>query len=223
MKKFLTRRLTAGQAVVVIVLALILAGLGYLGYNLVSAAILEARVKAALPQVCSAIRNQRKVLLSAIEAYKSHFGVYPPDHLLSRQPLVVDAVTNTLLYELAGVVYNPTNKAYRLDRMEEADADFVKRFFGCDFKNCSTNPAAVQNFLGEFPPFRQVHDDPDTYLLSFALYSEPVEPELLYQMDSSPWRYVSSAPTNNPGRFDLWMEVWTKTRKVTIGNWKEVE
>jgi hypothetical protein len=42
-------------------------------------------------------------------------------------------------------------------------------------------------------------------------------------MDFSSWRYVCSATTNNPGKFDLWMELKTKDRTITIGNWKTVQ
>jgi len=50
-----------------------------------------------------------------------------------------------------------------------------------------------------------------------------VAPEVIWEFDVSPWRYVSSAPTNNPGKFDLWNEVKTKIRTVIIGNWRAVE
>jgi hypothetical protein len=91
--------------------------------------------------VSAAIREQPRELLSAIEAYKAHFGVYPPDHVVSRQPLVVDAVKNPLLYELAGVIYNPTNKMFQLGGLEAADAKYVKEFFRLDgFKNCGERP-----------------------------------------------------------------------------------
>lgn len=36
----------------------------------------------------------------------------------------------------------------------------------------------------------------------------------------NPWRYVSSNPTNNPGRFDLWAEYIENNEKKLIGNWR---
>ena len=225
MKKYLNRRLTARQTVAIVALIAALAGLGYLSYTLVSAKILEAKVKASLPKVCAGIRDQRRVLVNAIEAYKTQFGFYPPDHVVSRQPLVVDAITNTLLYELAGVTYDPTNKEFQVGHLERADAKYVKEFFQCDgFKNCAENSNEVKHFLpDENPPVRQLHDDPDVFALSFPLYSEAVDPQVMWEFQVSSWRYISSNPTNNAGKFDLWIELKTKNQTVTIGNWKTVE
>ena len=49
-----------------------------------------------------AARTQRDLIVDAIEAYHTHFGFYPPDHVVSRNPLRVDPITNTLVYELGG-------------------------------------------------------------------------------------------------------------------------
>ena len=160
---------------------------------------------AAIPKVCASVRQQRRTLLSAIEAYKAHFGVYPPDHVTSRQPLVVDPVNNPLLYELAGVTFNPTNQMFEVGYLEPADAKYVKEFFHCDgFKNCGERVDQVKNFLPvEKLPARQLHDDPDVFALDFPLYSEALDPAVIYEISVSPWRYVSTSPTNNPGKFDL--------------------
>ncbi len=37
----------------------------------------------------------------------------------------------------------------------------------------------------------------------------------------NPWRYVSSNPTNNPGRFDLWAEYIEKGQKKIVANWRQ--
>ncbi len=224
-RHYLTRRLTGREAAAVVVIVATLAGLGYLTCKFITARLLEARVSSATPKVCASIRQQRRALLGAIEAYKAHFGIYPPDHIMSRQPLVVDPVNNPLLYELAGVTFNPTNQMFELGRLEPADAKYVKEFFHCDgFKNCGEQADQVKNFLpGVNLPARQLHDDPDVFALSFPLYSEPLDPAVMYEMDASPWRYVSTSPTNNPGKFDLWIELKTKTRTVTIGNWEAAQ
>jgi hypothetical protein len=47
--------------------------------------------------------------------------------------------------------------------------------------------------------------------------------ELVWELDLGSWRYVSSTPTNNPGKFDLWIQVTHKDRTITIGNWKAVD
>jgi hypothetical protein len=225
LKQFLNRRLTGRQTAVAVLIVVVLAGLGYLAYDSITTAILDLRVQAAMPKVRAAIREQRRELLSAIDAYKAHFGVYPPDHVVSRQPLVVDAVKNPLLYELVGVIYNPTNKMFQLGRLKAAEANYVKEFFQCDgFKNCGEKPEQIKRFLTAVDlPARQLHDDPDVFAIGFFIRDERISPEVEWEFDVSSWRYVSSSPTNNPGKFDLWIEVKTKKRTVAIGNWNAVD
>lgn len=88
LKQYFNRRLTGRETVAIILVVAMLAGLGYLGYEFITAKLLEARVNAAIPTVCEQIRVQRAKLVSAIEAYKAHFGAYPPkDHDSLRHPL----------------------------------------------------------------------------------------------------------------------------------------
>jgi hypothetical protein len=224
-KEYFNRRLTGREIVVVIVALAMLGGSGYLAYQFIAAKMLEAQVDAAMPKVCDAVRDQRAKLVSAIEAYKAHFGVYPPDHLLSRKPLVVDPDTNTLFYELVGTIYNPTTKIFQVGGMEAAEEKYVKEFFQCDgFKNCGETTNQIKQFLAIEPlPARQLHDDPDVFAVGFRVPYEGFAPVVVWEFEASPWRYVSSSPTNNPGKFDLWMELKTKKRTVVIGNWKAVE
>jgi len=224
-RQYLNRRLTGRQTTVAVLIVVVLAGLGFLAYDSIIAAILDLRVQAAMPKVCAAIREQRHELLSAIDAYKALFGVYPPDHVVSRQPIVVDALKNPLLYELAGIIYNPTNKMFQLGSLKAVEADYVKEFFQCDgFKNCGEKPEQIKRFLTAVDlPARQLHHDPDVFAVGFFIRDERIPPEVEWEFDVGSWRYVSSSPTNNPGKFDLWIEVKTKNRTVTIGNWNAVD
>jgi hypothetical protein len=222
---YLNRRLMPRQTAAAVLIVMFASGLGYLAYNLITASILQARVRSAMPMVCAAIREQRGELVSAIEAYKAHFGVYPQDHVVSRQPTVVDAINNPLLYELGGVIYNPASKMFQLGGLEPADAKYVKGFFQCGgFENSGESSNQITRFLTANPlPARQLHDDPDVFAAGFQVSYDGLAPEVVWEFEVSTWRYVSSAPTNNPGKFDLWMEVKTKSQTVTIGNWKAVD
>lgn len=225
LKEYLHRRLTGREIAVVTAILGVLGGLCYAGYEFAAAKLLEARVNQALPKVCGAVRNERQELVTAIEAYKARFGLYPPDHVLTRQPCVVDPVTNTLLYELVGVLYNPVKKMYQVAGLEPAEEQYVKEFFHISaFKNCGETPDKITRFLKINPvPVLQLHDDPDVFVVGFQAIPEGVPYEVFWQFQIASWRYVSSSPTNNPGKFDLWTEVETKTRKVLIGNWKAVD
>lgn len=225
LKSYFNRRLTARETIIIVVIVVILAGLGYWAYQFTASKLLEARVNAAMPTVCAKIRDERAKLTSAIDAYKGRFGVYPPDHVLSRQPLVVDPVTNTLFYELVGVIYNPTNKMFQAGGLEPAEEKYVKDFFQIDgFKNCAQAADKITKFLNLEPlPAKQLHDDPDVFALGFQVLYEGMPPEVVWEFQTSPWRYVSSAPTNNPGKFDLWIELQARKQAAVIGNWKAVE
>lgn len=75
----------------------------------------------------------------------------------------------------------------------------------------------------EFIQARQFHDDPDVFGLAFNVTSGAVPSEVIWELDFGSWRYVSTSPTNNPGKFDLWMDIRYHDRTVTIGNWKAVQ
>ena len=87
---------------------------------------------------------------------------------------------------------------------------------------------SVEPHLGHFvsvetSSVKQLHDDPDVFALGLQIFSAGVPDETLWEFVIGPWQYVSSSPPRNPGKFDLWIEVKTKKRSVTIGNWKEAE
>jgi hypothetical protein len=224
LRQFLNRRIGARETLAVVVVVLALAGAGYGVTKFIVAKILEARVKAALPQFCGQLRQQRQTIIAAIEAYKAHFGFYPPDHLLSREPLRVDAVTNALFYELAGVHYDRANQLFEIQGMEAAQAKFVKELLGCEgFTNCAENATQARRFLPTgFLPVQLFHDDPDVYALGAVPYDGP-HWEVIWEINISSWRYVSTSATNNPGKFDLWLELKWKDQSITIGNWKAAE
>src|SRR5579859_2556744 len=226
-RDYFNRRLTAKQGILVVLLIGLAGGSAYLLYNLTVARILSARIHAAVPVLCDAIRHQREAILNALEAYKTQFGAYPPDHLINLTPPRVDPLTNTLLYELAGTLYHPGGKQFQVGGLEPADESYVTNFFQCRrFRNCSENPQDLKHFLPKQAiAWRQLHDDPDVFVLGFDTSSASIPPDLFWQVDGkiSSWRYVQSSPTNNPGKFDLWIELNLDNRVITIGNWKAVE
>src|SRR6185295_9804646 len=57
---------------------------------------------AATNQKRSRVQAERDQIVTAIEAYKAHFGHYPPDNV-TPSTKTVNAVTNQLFYELTGV------------------------------------------------------------------------------------------------------------------------
>jgi hypothetical protein len=224
LKTSLNRRLTIRDGVGVIALIAALAVTGYYGYQFVAAKLLEAKVESALPEVCTAVRAQRATIVDAIENYKKEFGFYPRDNVVSRQPVVVNAYTNSLLYEIVGTVIDDKGMVH-LPGQETAAFDFVKQFLNTTgFVNSGTSTGAVKRFFSlENSAVRQIHDDPDVFAVGYHITSPNVPFETYLEFEFGPWQYVSSAPVHSPGKFDLWIEVKTKKHAMVIGNWKEVE
>jgi len=224
LKTSLNRRLTARDAVGFIALIAALAVAAYYGYQFVAAKMLESTVEAALPEVCADARAQRATIIGAIENYRREFGFYPRDNVVSRQPVVVNAYTNPLLYELVGTVIDDKGMV-RIPGQETAAFEFVRQFLNTTgFVNSGASTGAVKRLLSlEKSPVKQIHDDPDVFAVGFHITSTNVPYETYLEFEFSPWQYVSSAPVHSPGKFDLWIEVKTKKHTAVIGNWKEVE
>lgn len=61
------------------------------------------------------VRGELAGLVTAIESYKSRFGVYPPDHVLppaGNATAPVDSVMNTLYYELTGALVDNNRASF---------------------------------------------------------------------------------------------------------------
>jgi hypothetical protein len=218
--------LTPGRRLVSILIALtgviILAAGVVVGHEYLARARLRMHLHAAIPKVRDSLGKERQLLIRAIEAYKGKLGFYPPDHIVSRQPLVVDAVTNQLLYELLGTCHDPTSDSFIPARFPSVHRSLVKSFFGTEgFKNTALNVDEVQHFLdaADIEATMAVHNKPDVALLGYFPDWEGIEPDLYRQIELGSWRYNSSAPMHNPETFDLWIEIRTSETNILIGNW----
>lgn len=205
----------------VVVIVLLLAGAA-VGREYVTRARHRIHLRAAIPKVCEDLRHERQALVRAIEAYKSKLGAYPPDHVLSREPLQVDEVTNQLLYELLGTFHDPASDTFSPPLLPSVQRDMLKSFFNTDaIKNNAGKVEEVQHFLKphEVEATFAVHNKPDVALLGYFPSWEGIEPDLFAQIELSSWRYNSSAPVHNPGAYDLWIEVKTVQTNILLGNW----
>ena len=95
------RAFTLIEMLAVITIIGVLAGLTVGVTSLVSRKSKESRTRAELAKIETAIR-----------AYQSKFGFYPPDNL--RDPLMLDVnpAINQLYYELTGAVFDDSNLQY---------------------------------------------------------------------------------------------------------------
>ena len=148
---------------------------------------------------------------TAIEAYRSAFGSYPPDNPNNpAQP--------PLYYELVGTTTpsaNPGSSFTTLDQRESISSADAQTYLGVPG---FVNSTAAKGFLKNLNPkkYRQLPGISADVELLIA----PIEGANASDPKFNPWRYVSRNPTNNPGKFDLWAEVRIGGQIRVIGNWK---
>ncbi len=182
----------------------------------------DARLRLTIPRLCAEVCQQRQFIAGAIDAYRQALNFYPPDHVLQENPLVVDAYTNQLLYELVGTVHDSTNRYFMPAGFSPISAQMVKSYFNADsIANSVERPEQIRHFLdsSNIIATLAVHQKPDVALLAFFPSWEGIEPELMSQIELGSWRYNHSSPTHNPGGYDLWIEIHTDQTNIVIGNW----
>jgi prepilin-type N-terminal cleavage/methylation domain-containing protein len=182
-------------------------------------------------------------LETAIDRYKAAYGFYPPSPIPPPTAGNQSSLVNQLYYELVGTVYNPTNTPpvyTTLDGSASIDAGQVSTAFSGigGFMNCTKpgageDAAAARNFLPDLKP-KQFWPQPGytnngakegVNLLIGSVGGPYVQYQPLNQQDLNPWRYNSSSPTNNPGSYDLWIQlVFAPGQTNLICNWtKQVQ
>ena len=221
-KKLVSRDISLFSGAVVVLGVLAVLGLGWLGARELHEYLLKSRARQAIPKVREETTRELGLLVRAIEAYKSSLGCYPPDHVLSQNPPAVDVITNQLLYELLGTVHHPTNDTFAPDHFPAISGKLAKQFFNVSsFKNSADRPELVKRFLNgsEIPATLGVSEKPDVGVLAFVPNWEGIDSELYQEISLAPWRYNSTAPVHNPGKFDLWIEVPVAGTKIVTGNW----
>jgi prepilin-type N-terminal cleavage/methylation domain-containing protein len=176
---------------------------------------------------------------TAIDRYKAAYGFYPPDN----QQNPINPMINQLYYELVGTtntVPSPGTPVYRtLDGSTTIQAGNVSSTFGVSgFMNCSKYASSgedtpfARNFLPDLKP-NQVWigytNHPATEGVTLLICSVG-GPDPTYQpmgpgtQNLNPWRYNSSSPTNNPGSYDLWIQLSIGGKTNLICNWtKQVQ
>jgi len=165
-------------------------------------------------------------LETAIHAYQSKFGHYPPD---SGAPYRDDHA-NQLYFELLGTT--KTNASYQtLDgsaQISEADVPVVFGASVSGFINCSRPgggdeaPTGV-TFLKGLKPSQYTATTING--VNCTVLGTTVEGPFMWTGTDgrkiNPWRYNSSSPRYNPKSFDLWIDVLVGGKTNRISNWSE--
>jgi prepilin-type N-terminal cleavage/methylation domain-containing protein len=177
-------------------------------------------------------------LETAIDNYKTAYGFYPPGP--ANLPAIGNpgSYINQLYYELSGTVQTTVDGQpgfQTLNGSAKITAANVTTAFGTGgFVNCtkpgSEESAVARNFLPDLKPnqlcnFTNVNTGINGVNL---LVSSVGGPDANYQplslQDVNPWRYNSSNPVNNPGSYELWIQLVIGNQTNLICNWtKQVQ
>ena len=171
-------------------------------------------------------RGEMAQIETAIESYKAARGFYPPDN--PGNPL-----TNQLYYELTGTTATPGNPpSYQTyDGIQTLTSVNLNDAFGPNvsgFLN-TTKPGAgedslpAKNFIGDVKPKEKGSITGANNVSITNLVTSVGGPDGSYRplgiQGVNPWRYVSSNPANNHGRFDLWVQLKIGNKTNLVCNW----
>lgn len=167
-------------------------------------------------------------LQAAIDSYHAAYGFYPPGN----QNNPPNYAINQLFYELMGVTNN--NGAFQtLDgRAQITSSDALATFGVPGFMNCnkpgsSEDKSQAKSFLFELRQ-NQLGTNGTSPATILFLDASVGGPDANYPQSGTlgvaglnPWRYNSSNPTNNPGAYDLWVQLSISGKKYLICNWSK--
>ena len=179
-------------------------------------------------QYRSHARAEMALIETAIDSYKAAYGFYPPGNPNS-------AIFNPLYFELLGTT-NKNNATYQtLDGSASiSDAAFVSLpnsplgvggFINCAKLGAGEDAPTAKNFLPGLKPkqFGLSITNPVNAVYPVALLLCSVGgPDQNYRplnaSDVNPWRYTSPG-TNNPGGYDLYVQLVISGKTNLICNW----
>jgi hypothetical protein len=216
------RRVTfAGVGLICSTLA-VLTCVGIASHRVISRIMRASKMRAELPHIYQAVADQRDRLTTGISLYRKTLGFYPPDHVLKRDPTVVDAITNQLFYELIGCIVDRTQQVcFPSGSSERLPIALIREFFAREIINATERSEEPRGFLASArtEPLVEIHDRPQTIvLISYWPNWEGFDGDLSsFQIGT--WQYNSSSPQHNPGTYDLWLEIKIPDTNVIIGNW----
>lgn len=164
-------------------------------------------------------------LEAAIESYHADYGFYPPS---SGNPMA-----SQLYYELEGTYTNAAGYYVTLDGASTISIATVGAAFGgaggfvnsgATNANTGEESRMARNYLHELGP-SQTGSCTNNSVLVTLLVASVGGPDPSYQplgvSGLNPWRYAYPG-VNNPGSYDLWVQLFIGGKKYLVCNWSKV-
>lgn len=168
---------------------------------------------------------------TAIESYKAAYGFYPPDNTNTVNNLA-SAMTNQLYYELVGMTNSAgtfqtlDNGSVALTALQVTAAFGVGGFANCNSTNKSSEDSQMaKSFLSNLKPQQVATISANGGANVTLLIGSVGGPDQAYKplgaSDLNPWRYNSSSPANNPGAYDLYIQLVIGGKTNLVCNWSK--
>ena len=164
---------------------------------------------------------------TALERYKSVYGFYPPCN-------TNNALVNPLYFELVGTTNDGTTGNYQtldggstipIGSVSGGFDGSIGGFINCNKPGADESATHAQDFLPDLKPRQIARNYTNNNVAVTLLVSSVGGPDPGYQplgsLDMNPWRYNSSSPTNNPGSYDLYVQLRIAGKTYLICNWNK--
>ena len=187
-------------------------------------------------QYIKVARAELEQLQTALENYKAKYGVYPPSNQNLASSTYQPALLSQLYYELSGVTRTTIGGVdyyVTLDGSAQiAETDVPKAYGVGGFINATKgtgeDAAPAQNFLSGLKANQLnsfiTNGPPVTGIRTTELVTAVGGPDQTYQplggAGINPFRYLYPG-TNNPGSYDLWVQLVIRGKTNLICNWSK--
>lgn len=169
--------------------------------------------------------SERDQLETAIEAYHSKYGFYPPGNgfvgVYTNNPLYYELIGTTMSVSGGGTTFTTLDGASTISQGVVTNTFDVGAFMNCTKGSNEDSVPAVQ-FLSGLKPSEIASNGVESMIVTAANSDPGYQPvpgfNSLTGRPANPWRYMCPG-TNNPTSYDLWVAVEVGGITNVICNW----